>query len=333
MNRFSYDARLPAPINEPPRLPLARIPTPLEPLKRSSEDLGIDLWIKRDDLSGSILSGNKVRKLEYLAAEAKQRASSLLVTCGGVNSNHARTVCAAAKRLGWKVKLLLRGSEHHPIQGNLLLNRWLGADITYISKDEYAHRDTHMARLAGSTGYVIPEGGSNGLGAVGYIRCAYELVHQAQELGLDLRRVVLACSSGGTTAGLALGFAALHADVEIINVAVSDHADYLDARIKDILEDTAARGIAEPSLVNQARWFSLDGFVGKGYALTTPEELQLFQQFASREGIIVDPVYTGKALLPLLKHTLPTIAGSTVFIHTGGIFELFQYTDHMAFIN
>ena len=332
MSASTEPVSFPEGLNPPPRKPLAQLPTPLEYLKRTSEDLGASLWVKRDDLTGTALTGNKVRKLEYLIAEAEQMGAKGLVTCGGVNSNHARAVALSAARLGWSAHLLLRGQERHPPQGNLLLDQWVGANITFVNPEAYAQRTSLMADIATREGnsYVIPEGGSNGLGALGYVRCAIELAHQVKNHGIRLSRVVHACGSGGTTAGLALGFAALGMDVDLLSVAVSQDAAHFNPIIQNIIDETVHRSWVAPSLASKAKWRVLEGYVGRGYAQTSPEEMITLRRFARKEGLVVDPVYTGKALIPIVRGDLPPIDGATVFLHTGGIFELFQFAEDVT---
>ncbi|MEL6187503.1 MAG: pyridoxal-phosphate dependent enzyme [Myxococcota bacterium] len=317
---------------EPPRVPLARGDTPFQPLKRTTQQLGHEVWVKRDDLTGSALSGNKVRKLEYLVAEAESRGAPRLVTCGGVNSNHARATAVAAAQRGLRSHLLLRGEDRVPPVGNLLLDRWVGAEITFVDADGYAERNDRMAALAGSGGYVIPEGGSNGLGALGMARCALELVEDARTAGVEIGRVVHACGSGGSTAGLALGFAAAGVETDVVAVNVMKDAAFFTAEVERILADVAARGHASEDVLSRARFRIQDGFVGEGYARTTSDEMAELQGFAQTEGLVVDPVYTGKALLALLRNGLgpPPSRGVTVFVHTGGIFELFAYAAEIA---
>jgi D-cysteine desulfhydrase len=317
----------PRALQEPPRVPLGRLDTPLEPLRRTGERLGLDLWVKRDDLTGAALSGNKVRKLEYLLAEAEARGASPLVTCGGVNSNHARATAVAAARRGARAHLLLRGEDRRPPRGNLLLDRFVGAQVSFIAPDAWADRATRMAELAGADGYVIPEGGSNGLGALGYVRAAAELLRDADRAGVELARVVHACGSGGTTAGLALGFAALGADVEVLSVAVMKDAAHFDPIVRDVLADAVRRGFAPEAMARRARWTIVEGFVGEGYAETTPGEMQALSEVARREGLILDPVYSGKAFFLVSRGALPPTGGATVFLHTGGLFELFAYPE------
>lgn len=320
-------------LSERPRVALARAPTPLERLSRTSAALGAEIWVKRDDLTGLELSGNKVRKLELLCADALDRGADTLITCGGVNSNHARATAVAAARLGLGCHLVLRGEDRAPPAGNLLLDRLVGAGVTFITLAEWQHRDRLMAELAGKLEvegkrpYVIPEGGSNALGSLGYARAVPELLEQAEASGLAVRRVVHAVGSGGTTAGLALGLAAAgRSDIDVLGVAVCDDAAYFDAKIAGILDEALARGDIDAELRAAARWRILEGHKGRGYALSTPEELADYVALARREGLFVDPVYTGKAYRGLLAEARAgCLEGITVFLHTGGMFELFAH--------
>jgi len=319
----------------PPRIDLARTPTPLERLDRWSERLGTELWMKRDDLTGVALSGNKVRKLEFLLAEARALGADTVITCGGINSNHARATAIACARLGLRAHLVLRGTDRHPATGNLLLDRWAGAHIELIPPDRWPSVHGSMTARAdqltaeGRTPYLIPEGGSNGLGCMGYARAALELLQDAATAGIRVGRVVHALGSGGTTAGLALGFAAAKVPgIDCVGVCVADDASTFDTKIRHIVEDSVRRGISSWSAAHPARWRALDGYVGPGYAQTTAADLRAHRDVARTEGIVVDPVYTGKAFSALADLPPPS-DGVTIFLHTGGIFELFAFADRI----
>ena len=319
----------------PVRAPLARLPTPLERLARLGAIQDLDLWIKRDDLTGTAISGNKVRKLEFLVAAALQRRADLLITCGAVNSNHARATAVAAARLGLRSHLVLRGDEPDLPDGNLLLDRMLGARTTFITHAEWPNRDAIMDEIAarhaatGGAAYAIPEGGSNGLGCLGYVVCAQELLEQERLEGLEIRRVVHATGSGGTTAGLALGMAAAgRDDVEVIGVAVCDDRAYFDARVGGICDEAVELGAVSADVRARARWTIAEGYQGEGYGLTTPPELEDIAEVARREGVLLDPVYSGKAWRGLLGEVgagRTSRNGTTVFLHTGGIFGLYAF--------
>jgi len=323
-------------IQWPARISLARIPTPIEKLEDRGIAWGGEVWVKRDDLTGAALSGNKVRKLEWLCAEAQANNADTLVTCGGVNSNHARATAVAAARLGMQAHLLLRGEDRNPPAGNLLIDRFLGAQVTFISAEQWPQRDALMTAIAadlGSSGrraYIIPEGGSNAMGSLGYAEAALELLIQASQQGLTIRRIYHACGSAGTAAGLALGMASAgRADIEINAVAVCNDAPYFDAQIQRIIDESVARGFVSQDIAKTARWRVLEGFKGEGYAKTTPDEMKQHAQLARLHGLFVDPVYTGKAMRALRQHGEAGLLQQdvTVFWHTGGIFELFAYAE------
>lgn len=319
----------------PVHLPLARTPTPLEPLARLGADHGLDLWVKRDDLTGTELSGNKVRKLGFLAAEALERGADTLLTCGAVTSNHARATALVAARLGLRSHLLLRGVPQHPPEGNLLLDRYVGAEVTYLTPEGWRERDLRLGALAeaqraqGRRPYVIPEGGSNALGSLGYVLAVQELLAQAADLRVDVRRLVHATGSGGTTAGLALGCAvAGRPDIDVLGVAVCDDRATFVPRVEAILDQAVGLWYVDADLRAAARFEIVEGYQGLGYARTTPAEMDALAAVARREGLLLDPVYTGKAFLGLLglaRQGRFTGPGATVFVHTGGLFGLFGF--------
>jgi len=315
-------------------LPLALLPTPLEAYPRLGDPVGIDLHVKRDDLTGAALSGNKVRKLGYLLAEAEALGADTVLTCGAVTSNHARATAVAAAGRGLACRLLLRGREPSRANGNLLLDRLVGAETRFIGRPAWRKRNELLAemaeevRAAGGKPYVIPEGGSNAVGSLGYVAAAAELLQQAEQRGLDLRHVVHATGSGGTTAGLAWGFARLgRTDIDVVGIAVCDDEAYFDGVVRRILEEAATRGLATADEVAAARWRIVDTWKGVGYAQTTPAEIAAHREVARTTGLIVDPVYTGKALRGLLGEAREGRLGqegTTVFLHTGGLFGWFQ---------
>jgi D-cysteine desulfhydrase len=320
----------------PPRLPLARLPTPLEPLERTGRRLGLDLFVKRDDLTGMELSGNKVRKLDFLMAQARERGATAVLTCGAIGSNHARATAAAAVRLGMKPHLLLRGTPPapgEPPDGNLLIDRLLGARMEFITPAQWAERDALLERWAArvraeaETPYVIPEGGSNALGSLGYAVAVEETLGQAEAAGVAVSTLVHACGSAGTAAGIALGCAATgRSDVDVLAVAVCDDRAYFDRKIGAILDDAVREGYASPEVRARARWRVVEGYKGRGYALTTPEEALDHAAVAREEGLLLDPVYTGKAFRGLVgeaKEGRIASDGAVVFFHTGGTFGLF----------
>jgi D-cysteine desulfhydrase len=312
----------------PPRVRLAHLPTPVHPLARLSAELGIAIDIKRDDLTGCALSGNKIRKLEFVLADARHRGATCVVTCGGVQSNHCRATAGAAAQLGLRCVLLLRGSAPGLPDGNLFLDRLLGAEIRWVSAAEYEHRDEHMAAVAevlrarGEKPYVLPEGASNALGAWGYVQMMRELREQAGEF--PWRMIVSAIGSGGTHAGLLLGSRLLGLDVRVRSYSVQRSPEYFRDQVLTIAgafdRDFGTRVALQGCDVEV-----IDGFEGPAYAEVYPEEVATIRDIAQREGVILDPVYTGKAFTGLLSDVragrIPC-RERVLFIHTGGIFGL-----------
>jgi D-cysteine desulfhydrase len=323
----------------PPRLPLARLPTPLEPLRRASAALGVEILVKRDDLTGSVETGNKIRKLELLCAEAVATGADVLLTCGGAQSNHARATALAAARLGLGARLFLRvpdPSSPPPLQANLLLDRLAGAEIVWISREQYRQRAAIMAAAAGELAaagrrpYVIPEGGSNALGAWGYVRAVEEL---AADLAGRPATVIYAAGSGGTGAGLIAGVALLGLDLRVVGVNVCDDRATFVAAIGGIVEELARAWGLELDFERERDVEILDGYVGRGYAESRPEELRDLAELARTEGVVLDPVYTGKAwhgMASELRRDPRAFGERIVFLHTGGVFGLFPKAAELA---
>jgi D-cysteine desulfhydrase len=322
----------------PARIGLANTPTPLEKLTRLSEKFGVELYLKRDDYTGSELSGNKVRKLEFSFAEAIGQGADTVLTCGGAQSNHARATAIAAARLGMKSRLILRTADpSNPpsADGNILLDRLVGAEIVWITPEEYKNREGIFAReveslrQAGRTGYVIPEGASNAIGSWGYIRAVEEIANDFRRLsGEDDRSftIVNAAGSGGTTAGLILGVKLLHRNARVVSVNVCDDRDYFVSAIGAICEEAIAKYNLAIPFSRTTDIEIVDGYVGCGYAVSSPEELRFIRDIASAEGFVLDPVYTGKAFYGMIQELRknPRVFGDRiVFIHTGGLFGLF----------
>lgn len=299
-------------------LTLARLPTPLHPLKRLSAELGADIWIKRDDLTGFGLSGNKVRKLDFLMAEALAQGADTVVTTGGIQSNHCRATAVASRQLGLQPTLLLRGSAPQQVEGNLLLDTLLGAEISWCTPEEYRERDSLLARMAddlraqGRRPYVIPEGGSNALGARGFITACDEVLQQAPD-GFD--GVVCAVGSGGTLAGLAAGASM----GSVYGVAVCDGRQTFADRVRTIASEGAY------SIGQEGKdWSVVEGYQGPAYAVAERPVWETIRWLAEHEGILLDPVYTGKAMHALCTEVRAgRWGGRLLFWHTGGAFGLF----------
>ncbi len=322
---------------EPPRVSLAQLPTPVVSLKNVANEIGVEqILLKRDDLTGLEITGNKVRKLEYLVADALAQGCDTLVTHGGFQSNHCRATAAIGARLGLRVRLLLRSAEPNPANdGNLFLDRLFCADISIHSVDEYTH---HLKRIivnameaerrAGRKPYFIPVGASVPLGCWGYIRCLAELIEQ---LGRESRvDVYSAVSSAGTHTGLMLGRALLRCDNwQIVGVPVSDSVEYFQRELRQLeraTNETFHLGLSESDTPIEL----IDGFIGEGYAIPYPRAIDTTQLLARKEGILLDPTYTAKGLTGMLE-TLVRNGGRAnaipLFIHTGGVFGLIARRD------
>jgi len=315
------------------RYPLARLPTPLEFAERLTQAWGgPDIWIKRDDLTGFGLSGNKVRKLEYQIAAAKAAGATTLVTCGAVQSNHCRATALVAARVGMRCILLIRSSDGQPperIEGNYLLQRLAGAEIRFITPDQWHDRRELMQGVAdevaagGELAWVMPAGASNWLGMVAFDYAVEELATQldAHEMPGPVT-VWHASSSAGTTAGLALGVARRSLDVAVVASSVGESSAELSGYVNDLLAQGGDEG-------KTATFEIVDDYVGLGYGKTTDEELRVQLEATSLTGLIWDPTYTGKALYGL-KQEIDRgrfSAGDTViFWHTGGGFAAFAHT-------
>ena len=328
----------------PPQIHLAKLPTPVQPLRRLSEKYGVELYVKRDDLNGIALSGNKIRKLEFVLADALAQKADTVITCGGAQSNHCRATAIAAAMLGLNCRLLLRTpdpSNPPPLEGNILLDRMAGAEIVWITPDEYKQRDEFFAREAaslqtsGRKAYTIPEGASNALGALGYIRATEELVNDiTNTLGGGNQRctIINAAGSGGTSAGLILGAKIFDVNARIAGFNVCNDRDYFVRAIGDICEQAIADYHLDVDFNRQQDVEIIDGYVGLGYALSQTEELDLICEVARTEGIFLDPVYTGKAFFGMiqeLKRDPKCFGERIIFLHTGGIFGLFPKADQI----
>jgi D-cysteine desulfhydrase family pyridoxal phosphate-dependent enzyme len=310
-----------------PRAALGHWPTPLERAERLSAAVGGDIWIKRDDCSGLALGGNKTRKLEYLLGAARSENCTGAVTFGALQSNHARQTAAACARLGLTCDLILvravdRSDEHYLRSGNLLLDGLLGATVHLVDDDDAAF--ARFAELFGDGArrlYGIGPGGSDPVGTLGYVSAGLELAGQCAAVGLDLGRVVVAASTAGTASGLVLGLAAAGVDAVVDVACVYADATHTAGTIRGLLAGTAdLLGVDVPG---DDRWTITDATFGPGYGVPTPEGRAAIERLATTEGVLLDPVYTAKAM----AHLLATVDDRpTVFVHTGGAPGLFAYT-------
>ena len=310
------------------RLPLAHLPTPLEAAPRLGEAMGVDLWIKRDDATGGPEAGNKIRKLEFLLADALARDCDTVITCGGLQSNHARATAVLAARLGMHAVVMLRDAEPASaleLEGNVFLDHMVGAEIRRVTRAEYLRRDDLMAdwaeelRASGRRPYVIPEGGSNGLGAIGYLRAMEETRAQLDALGHGVFDVVVhGCGSGGTAAGVVLGAQAYRVARRLVAFAVCDDAPTFERRIAAIIDEARALLCKREELTP----FEIDER-GKGpaYGVSTPAQRNDMIAAARLSGLVLDPVYSGKALHGLWQRCREgdRPGQRVLFIHTGGL--------------
>lgn len=314
------------------KLNLANLPTPVYRLERISEEWGVDLWIKRDDYTGAETSGNKIRKLEYTIAKALSEKAEVVITCGGIQSNHCRATAAVAAKVGIKSHLVLRIDEEPPVEGNYLLDKILGAEITFISRKDYSNsRGEIMAEIAkeyeakGIKAYVIPEGASDGTGNFGYIEAVQEIVAQEKELGVNFDAIVCAVGSGGTYSGLFLGAKIYAPDKKVYGFNVCDDEEYFLNVCESIASDTV-KALGSDIEVKREEMNIIDGYKGLGYAISKDEELLFITELARKEGVILDPVYTGKAFYGLyheLKKGRFSEHKHILFVHTGGLFGVF----------
>ena len=313
--------------------------TPLHKLKRLSTLLGgPDIYMKRDDLLGLAAGGNKTRKLEFLVADALAQGADTLITCGAVQSNHCRLTLAAAVAEGLKCQLLLEervpGSYKPTGSGNNFLYRLLGVERVKVVPGgspllQIMGEMAEELKTQGRQAYVIPTGGSNPVGATGYVACAEEILVQSFDLDIRIDRVVCASGSGGTHAGLVAGFYGNNSGIPVVGVNVSRKTGAQEELIYDLALRIAAHvGVAGTLPRETVRCF--DEYVGPGYSLPTPSMIEAVQLLARTEAILLDPVYTGKAmagLIDLVRKGYFKKGEHVLFVHTGGSPALYAYEE------
>jgi L-cysteate sulfo-lyase len=322
-----------------PRVRLAHLPTPLEPAPRLSEVLGIDLWIKRDDCTGLAGGGNKTRKLEFLVGDAVETGADTLVTQGAVQSNHVRQTAAAAAATGLKCEIILEArtgstAVDYLNNGNVLLDALYGATVRTVpaGTDMAAELERTAAevRARGGAPYVIPGGGSNAVGALGYVDCAREIVTQADDLDLEIDRIVTPTGSAGTHAGLVAGLAVMGADIPVLGIGVRAPKDRQEAMVLKLARETATL-LGHPDRVNAEQVVADCDYVGGGYGVIDAGVIEALTLAARTDGLLLDPVYTGKGMKGLIALAR---AGAfkdetVVFLHTGGAQGLFGYQSEL----
>jgi D-cysteine desulfhydrase len=315
-----------------PRVELAHVPTPLLKLERLSGELGVELWVKRDDLTGLLESGNKIRKLEFLVGEALAQGADTLITCGTLQSNCCRAVSAVAARLGLRAVLALKGEPPAEYDGNLLLDRLLGAEIRYCDGEEWARVDEVMWDLAagvrarGGTPYVIPESGATVAGALGYLACGQEIAAQVKHGAPDFDTIAITAFSGGSQAGLLMAKQLTGLRADVVSVPIAWEAARVRDYVTDVIDQARRRYGLPVEAPREVRL--LDGYQGVGRSEVRREELEIVAEVARREGVILDPVYTAKAfggLLDRLRRAPGELGRRVCFIHTGGIFSVFPF--------
>lgn len=322
-----------------PRVSLAHLPTPLEPMDRLSAHLGGPrIWVKRDDCTGLSGGGNKTRKLEFLMADAQAQGADCVITQGATQSNHARQTAAAAARLGLGCHILLEDrtgytDPSYTDNGNVLLDRLHGAtvDRRHGGADMAAEMEDLAAtkRAEGHRPYIIPGGGSNPVGALGYVNCALELLTQADAMGLEIDTLVHATGSSGTQAGLVAGLAAVDSDLPLLGIGVRAPREKQETMVHDLACRTMDHLGAGFEVARDRVRANCD-YVGPGYGLPTDGMRAAVGLLARLEGLLFDPVYSGKGLDGLIDLVQRgEFAGSTniVFLHTGGSAALFGYPD------
>ena len=317
------------------RVSIAHLPTPLEEMPRLSEALGGPrLFVKRDDQTGLATGGNKARKLEFLVADALEKGADTIITSGAVQSNHARQTAAAAARFGLRACLVLGGESPDRWTGNLLLDKLLGAEIRWAGERDGSRVMEEVAeeeKRAGRNPYIIPYGGSNPVGATGYVEAMVELMAQLEVRDLQVERVVFPSSSGGTQAGLMVGAKALGFAGQIEGISVDKTEEVLKARLEELVAETTAFLGLDLSFASED-FIVHDDYLGEGYAKIGPPEQEAIRLSARTEGLLVDPVYTGRAmagLIDLIRRGAFGTDETVLFWHTGGIPALFAYAEEL----
>ena len=320
-----------------PRLRFAHLPTPLEPMANLSRLLdGPNIWVKRDDCTGLAGGGNKTRKLEFLMADAEQQGADTIITQGAVQSNHARQTAAIAAKLGYECYLLLEnrtGSDDPDFlaNGNVLLDDIYNASLSDFPAGTDMNQEmlslSEELRAAGKKPYIIPGGGSNRIGALGYVNAAYELVGQCNDQGLKVDHIVHATGSTGTQAGLVTGLTAIHSGIDLMGISVRAPKEAQEENVYRLACETA-EFIGSSAALNRSDVVANSDYVGEGYGMPTDGMIEAVEMTARHESILLDPVYSGKGmagLIDLIRQGFYRREENIVFIHTGGAQALSGY--------
>jgi len=321
-----------------PRVRLAHLSTPLEFMPNLTKALGgPDIWIKRDDCTGLSTGGNKTRKLEFLMAEAVAQGADMVLTQGATQSNHARQTAAAAAKLGMDCHILLEDRtgynyENYKYNGNVLLDVLHGASIEHRGPDLDMNAEMEAVadqmRAQGRNAYTIPGGGSNATGALGYVNCAFEMLAQFVDMGLNVDHIVHATGSAGTQAGLVTGLKAMNAQIPLLGIGVRAPKAKQEENVFNLAVKTAEK-LGCPNVVSREDVVANTDYVGPGYGVPADSTLEAIDIFAKTEAILLDPVYSGKGgagLIDLIRKGHFKKGEKVVFLHTGGAIGLAGYT-------
>ncbi len=322
-----------------PRVQLAHLPTPLEHLPRLSDALGgPKIYVKRDDCTGLATGGNKTRKLEYSMGEALENGADTIITVGAVQSNHVRQTAAAACKLGLKCEVLLEHRVEHPSElyrnsGNVLLDRIFGANLReYANGTDFDAAMVDVAqevKASGGTPYIVPGGASNPVGALGYVGCGLELLQQFDDQSLKVDHLVTATGSAGTHGGLAVGIRGGGSNIPILGIGVNAPQDVQEERVYKLACETADL-VGAPGIVSREDIVADCNYIGSGYGVPTDSMNEAVLMLARFEGLLFDPVYSGKALAGMIDYIRQgrfDQSETIVFLHTGGSAGLFAYAD------
>ncbi|MCD6368381.1 MAG: D-cysteine desulfhydrase family protein [Thermoproteales archaeon] len=320
-----------------PRVRLTPLPTPLEKLERLSKELGVDIYVKRDDVMTLAFGGNKVRKLEFTLGDAIAKGCDTIVTTGALTSNHARLTAAACRKLGLKLVLVLRGRDRQfprKVKGNLLLDYIFGADIRIadVDKSEIPRVLREVAEELKGEGYkpyILPTGGATPVGVLGYVNACMELIYQLNERNLEVDYLVHASGTGGTQAGLVLGFKAFNTPIKVIGVSEGTPVETLRRKVYDLANEVAKLldlnvKIDDSDIVVEGR------YMFGGFGVITKEVVDTIKYVARTEGLLLDPIYTAKAmygLIDMIRNGEIDKGSKVVFLHTGGT-PLIFHLDH-----
>ena len=322
-----------------PRVSLAHLPTPLEYLPRLTKHLnGPNIYVKRDDCTGLGTGGNKTRKLEFLVADAIEKRADVIITQGAVQSNHARQTAAAAAKVGMKCELVFEkrvsvASSAYTESGNVFLDKLFGANIREVENGSDMNMEMEKISLKlrekGMKPYIIPGGGSNSIGALGYVDCILELISQANSMNVVIDRIIHATGSAGTQAGIVVGVKALNSKIPVLGIGVNANKDKQEEKVFKLACELCDF-LGMPGLVERKDIIANCDYVGDGYGIPTDEMNEAILMLARQEGLLFDPVYSGKGLagmINLIKRDKLKKDENIVFIHTGGSAGLFAYHD------